>query len=299
MKQAKLQFKYAYRRLKGVKDKLQNDKFINSIIKGGTNIFKEIQKFRGKPSNCSSRIDNHVCSTNIANYFATIYSNLYNQVSKEQEIADLREELNSKISSADIPDIERIDTNLVKIALGRMKGNKSDSIYDFQSDCLVNGPAELVQHLVNLLRSFFTHGIVPHCILVCTLLPLVKDNLADITQSNNYRAIAASSQILKLLDIVLLLLEGDKLGCDGLQFGFQEKSSTTMCTWAVSAVIDHYNSQGSVVYGCAMDLSKAFDMVSWVSLFTVQDPSSQGCVAYFPKSSSLCSHQAILQCEVE
>ena len=148
-----------------------------------------------------------------------------------------------------------------------MKGNKSDSIYDFQSDCLVNGPAELVQHLVNLLRSFFTHGIVPHCILVCTLLPLVKDNLADITQSNNYRAIAASSQILKLLDIVLLLLEGDKLGCDGLQFGFQEKSSTTMCTWAVSAVIDHYNSQGSVVYGCAMDLSKAFDMVSWVSLF--------------------------------
>ena len=102
MKQAKLQFKYAYRRLKGVKDKLQNDKFINSIIKGGTNIFKEIQKFRGKPSNCSSRIDNHVCSTNIANYFATIYSNLYNQVSQEQEIADLREELNSKISSADI-----------------------------------------------------------------------------------------------------------------------------------------------------------------------------------------------------
>ena len=40
-----------------------------------------------------------------------------------------------------------------------------------------------------------------------------------------------------------------------------------MCTWAVSAVIDHYISQGSVVYGCAMDLSKAFDMVSWVAFF--------------------------------
>ena len=40
-----------------------------------------------------------------------------------------------------------------------------------------------------------------------------------------------------------------------------------MCTWAVSAVIDHYNRQGSVVYGCAMDLSKAFDMVEWGVLF--------------------------------
>ena len=267
MKQAKLQFKYAYRRLKGVKNKLQNDKFINSIIKGGTNIFQEIKKFRGKSSNCSSRIDDQVGSTNIANHFATIYSNLYNQVSQEQEINDLRAELNSKISSANIADIHRIDISLVKIALRRMKGNKSDSLFDFQSDCLINGPPELAQHLVNMLRSFFTHGIVPYCILVCTLLPLVKDKLGDITQSSNYRAIAASSQILKLLDIVLLLLEGDKLGCDDLQFGFQEKSSTTMCTWAVSAVIDHYNSQGSAVYGCAMDLSKAFDMVSWVSLF--------------------------------
>ena len=37
--------------------------------------------------------------------------------------------------------------------------------------------------------------------------------------------------------------------------------------WAVSAVIDRYNSQGSEVYGCAIDLSKAFAMVSCVSLF--------------------------------
>ena len=268
MKQTKLQFKfkYAYRKLKGVKNKLQNDKFINSIIMGGTNIFQEIKKFRGKSSNSSSRIDDQVGSTK-SNHFATIYRNLSNQVSQEQEINDLWAELNCKISSANIADIDRIDTSLLKIALGRMKCNKSDSLFDFQSDCLINGPPELAQHLVNQLKTFFTHGIVPNCILVCTLLPLVKDNLGDITQSSNYRAIAANSQILKLLDIVLLLLEGDKLGCDDLQFGFQEKSSTTMCTWAVSAVIDHYISQGSVVYGCAMDLSKAFDMVSWVSLF--------------------------------
>ena len=267
MREAKMQFKYAFRRLKRVSHKLQNDKFVESILKGGVNIFQEIKKFRGKSSNCSSRIDDEVGASNIANHFAGIYENLYNQVEQAEKITELQAELNSKISNADIGEINRIDVNLIKMALGKMKGNKSDSIFDFQSDCLINGPPELIMHLVHMMKTFIMHGEVPYFILVCTLLPLVKDNLGDITKSENYRAIAASSQILKLLDIVILLLEGDKLGCDDMQFGFQQKSSTTMCSWAVSAVIDHYNRQGSVVYGCAMDLSKAFDMVEWGVLF--------------------------------
>ena len=72
---------------------------------------------------------------------------------------------------------------------------------------------------------------------------------------------------MKLLDIVILLLEGEKLTVDQLQFGFQATSSTTMCTWTATTVIEHYNQRGSPVYACAMDLSKAFDLVEWVSLF--------------------------------
>ena len=132
----------------------------------------------------------------------------------------------------------------------------------------LTGPPELVYHLTNLLKLYVSHGLVPYILLLCTLLPLVKDNLGDITSSDNYRAIASGSLVLKLLDIVILLLEGDKLGCDVMQFGFQAKSSTTMCTWAVNSVIDHFISKGRTVYGCAMDLSKAFDMVEWTELFT-------------------------------
>jgi hypothetical protein len=111
------------------------------------------------------------------------------------------------------------------------------------------------------LRSFLTHGLVPDFVVVCTLLPLVKDNRGDITMSDNYRAIASGSLLLKLLDIVILLLEGDKLHYDELQFGVQEKASTGMCSWMVTTVVDHFTRQNKPVYGCAMDLSKAFDMV--------------------------------------
>ena len=45
-----------------------------------------------------------------------------------------------------------------------------------------------------------------------------------------------------------------------------------MCTWTVTSIIDYYNRNGRPVYACAMDMSKAFDMVEWVKLFaTLRD----------------------------
>ena len=40
-----------------------------------------------------------------------------------------------------------------------------------------------------------------------------------------------------------------------------------MCSWTATTVIEHYNRNGTTVYGCAMDLSKTFDLVEWLSLF--------------------------------
>ena len=100
-------------------------------------------------------------------------------------------------------------------------------------------------------------------------MPLVKNNLADKTSSENYRAIAGGSLLLKLLDIVILILEGDKLGFDPMQFAYQPKASTTMCSWTATAVIEHFNRNGTAVFGAAMDMSKAFDLVEWSELFKI------------------------------
>ena len=118
-----------------------------------------------------------------------------------------------------------------------------------------------------MFRMFLVHGRVATFMLICTLLPLVKDNLGDLASSDNYRGIAIGSLVLKLFDWIILLLEGPNLSCDELQFSYQKMASTTMCTWAISAVIEHYNNQGREIYGCAADISKAFDMCSWIHLF--------------------------------
>ena len=82
---------------------------------------------------------------------------------------------------------------------------KSDAIFDFRSDCLTQGPDVLVNHLTNMLRMFLSHGMVAYFILVCTLLPLVEDNLADITTSDNYRAIESGSLILICVHVLPLM----------------------------------------------------------------------------------------------
>ena len=51
-------------------------------------------------------------------------------------------------------------------------------------------------------------------------IPLVKDNLGDMTSSDNYRAIAGSCLLLKLLDQVMISMESDKLSFSELQFAY-------------------------------------------------------------------------------
>ena len=70
-----------------------------------------------------------------------------------------------------------------------------------------------------------------------------------------------------MVEIIILLLFGDTLGLDDLQFTYQPGCSTTMCTWAVVETISYFMRNGSDVYTCLMDMTKAFDLVRHSLLF--------------------------------
>ena len=156
---------------------------------------------------------------------------------------------------------------ILKLPSLRMKVNKRDSVYNVTSDMYRNSPNVFYDHLATILRQSLVHGVLPNVVLLCTLMPLIKDNLGDITKSNNYRAIAGGCLILKVLDLVILHLEGEKLSTDSLQFAYKPNTGTSTCTWMVTAIVDYFTKSGNPVYGAAMDMSKAFDMVRWEKLF--------------------------------
>ena len=164
-------------------------------------------------------------------------------------------------------DLNLFTADLAKSALKKLKPDKSDVSGQFTSDCLKAAPDIFFDKLASLFRSSLSHGYISQELILCALSPIVKDPNGDISSSKNYRGIAISSLILKVFDNCLLLLFGNLLSNDVLQFGFQSGCSTVQCTWAVQETISHYLRRGSDVYCCLLDFSKAFDKVNFDQLF--------------------------------
>ena len=164
--------------------------------------------------------------------------------------------------------LNKITPELVKTACKKLKPGKSDPIHSFLSDCFRNAPDLLYTHLAHVLRCTLVHSHVSLVLLLSTLVPLVNDKLASINASKNYRSVAISSILLKIFDWVVILLDGPSLHLNELQFAYQEGCSTVMCTWAALETIDYFLRNGSEVFTCATDMSKAFDTTLHSLMFT-------------------------------
>ena len=103
-------------------------------------------------------------------------------------------------------------------------------------------------------------------VLACAIIPLVKGS-KDPALSGSYRAIAGSSLLLKLFERCVILIWGDQLQTDTLQFGFKRKCSTGQATWLAQEVLQHYLRQGSKPVAVVLDCTKAFNLAKFNILF--------------------------------
>jgi len=95
----------------------------------------------------------------------------------------------------------------------------------------------------------------------------VKNKCGSLTDINNYRAIAISSVMSKLFEMLLLDSLSSSSNCDQYQFGFKRGHSTGLCTAMFKQTVDFYRGHGSHVFVCFIDFSKAFDYVNCWKLF--------------------------------
>jgi len=78
---------------------------------------------------------------------------------------------------------------------------------------------------------------------------------------SNYRGITLSPVISKLFEMVLLVQFEDQLSSDPLQFGFKRKSSCSHAIFAFKTTVDNYIKNGTTLSVCALDITKAFDIL--------------------------------------
>ena len=265
MKRSRNIYHYQYRKCRKSEDMIRKNKLLNACINGDGDLFEEIKKLRKCGQVSATTMDN--VKTDLPGHFRGIYKNLYNSHDDDAQVAEIESEVNARINISHLVDIDKVTPEIVRKAASHLNNGKSDPSYTYSSDCIKNGPDLLYQHLSVVIKSFLIHGHVTLFLLLATLVPIIKDKLGSISSSKNYRSIAMSSVILKLFDWVILLLFGVSLGVDQLQFAYQPGASTTMCTWTAVETISYFLRNGSEVFTCLMDMTKAFDLVRHSAMF--------------------------------
>lgn len=267
---AKRKYHYAIRNLKRRESELRKERMAEALCKNtNRNFWEEVRKTlpRGK---CSAiRIDDIKTDDAICEKFAKIYETLYNSVpSDKHSLHNINECIYKDLNKCDGQDLI-ITVQEVSKAISLLNSKKYDGEQRLWSNHLIFSPDELKVHVSKLLTSSMVHGYMPRKLLESTIIPIVKNTQGDICNSNNYRGIALSSSLCKVLEIIIMEKYKENLRTSDSQFAFKTKHSTTMCTLILKETVNYYLNRGTDVYCCLVDASKAFDRVRHDKLFEI------------------------------
>ena len=110
------------------------------------------------------------------------------------------------------------------------------------------------------------HSFVPEEMLVGQIRPSIKDKFGKINCSSNYRPVMSSCAFLKILEYCLLPTFERYVRLSPNQFGYRNGTSSLMCAYTVKEMIQKYISNGTPVFSCSLDMSKAFDCLNHFTL---------------------------------
>ena len=265
MKRTRNVYHYQVKKIKKSEEIIKKNNLLDACLNGNSDVFTEFKKMRQHKPSVAASMDG--VKVNVENHFKGIYEKLYNYVNDTIEMIELNNEVQSRINLSQLYEVDKVTPEVVMKAAKNLSNNKTDPVYSYSSDCIKNGPDKLYELLSIAIQSFLVHGHVTIFLLLATLIPIIKDKLGSINSSKNYRSIAISSLILKLIDWIILTLFGVTLGLDDLQFAYQPGCSTTLCTWSIIETISYFMRNGSNVFSCCLDMTKAFDLVKHSLLF--------------------------------
>ena len=127
-----------------------------------------------------------------------------------------------------------------------------------------------VQEIAKIINKIFKSNC-PEALSVSVIIPLVKSYNKSLKDPNNYRGISLIPILTKILENIILEKCPSLKSPSTSQFGFTHKSSTTHAELLIQDTIKYYNSNGSPLYICSLDATKAFDSCNWYKLFEKLD----------------------------
>jgi hypothetical protein len=272
-RRCRAKYHYALRYVRKNKEHIKATYMAQSLLDNDESTFwAEVRKIRGSRTPMVNNVDGVVGKENIGKLFAGKANDLYNTVSyDEKDMLKLLDTMETNVteqcSKGHCYHSHSVTVSDVHDAVQCLKTGKSDGNNEQTTDHLIYGSNKLNIYLSLLFSSMINHGCSPNEFLLSTIIPIPKSRRKSSCDSENYRGIALSSVLCKLIDHVILKSNRNIFQTSDMQFGFKPKHSTTQCTFVLNEVIQYYLNGGSDVYSILLDASKAFDRVHYVKLF--------------------------------
>ncbi|KAG7305373.1 hypothetical protein JYU34_009439 [Plutella xylostella] len=108
---------------------------------------------------------------------------------------------------------------------------------------------------------------MPSDMMKTVVVPIVKNKTGDLSSPNNYRPISLGTVIGKIFKRLLQPELVNNIKIDDAQFGFRAGLSTDSAIVALKHTVKYYLNRNTSVYACFLDLSRAFDLVNYKTLW--------------------------------
>lgn len=151
--------------------------------------------------------------------------------------------------------ISSIIRNMVR---GKSPGHDGLSIEHLQ-----HAGIHLPRVLCMFLNLCISHSYLPEKLMRTTVVPIIKNKTGDSSVLSNYRPISLATIIAKVLDSLLVGQLDKHLKINDAQFGFRPGLSTESAILSLKQTVQYYTARKTPVFACYLDLSKAFDLVSY------------------------------------
>ena len=195
-------------------------------------------------------------------------------VSDPSEIADLfrqhftvKSPLGSSQSMINVKNGEKLGfrctTRDVQLIIGSMTRGKSPGHDGLSIEHLQHAGPHLPRLLSMLFNLCLSHSYLPEEMIKTIVIPIVKNKTADLSDRNNYRPISLATVVSKVFDSMLNSQLTKHIELHDNQFGFRSGLSTESAVLCVKHAVKYYTKRQTAVHACFLDLSKAFDLVSY------------------------------------
>ena len=180
MSNTRNKYHYMIRKVKKMSNNIRAQNLMEASQSGDINFLKEMKKINGGKKgvvNLPEYVEDAVGQDEIVEKFKEVYDALYNSAESFEAVKNLKEQIRGMIGPSSLNVINKVNGEIVKKAVLKMKAGKADISGSYSSDALLNSPDIVFETIAEIFRSFLVHGTASRHLLVCAFLPLLKSSL--------------------------------------------------------------------------------------------------------------------------